>query len=577
MDTSCIDWAQRLVERRSLVPPPIYEDEAEAALAVFKSLKMVDAPKVWDGGKLRFQTFGETCDEWVFDLVRAIFGAADSDNGRRQIREAFLLISKKNGKSTLAAGIMVTALIRNWRHEQELLILAPTMEVADNAFGPARAMVENDENLMVLLHVQVHLSQITHRVTKAVLKVVAADSGTVSGSKAGFVLVDELWMFGMKHDADAMFREATGGLSARPEGFIIWLSTQSDREPAGVFKTKLQYFRDVRDGIIDDPESLPILYEFPESMIANKAYLDPEWFYITNPHMGRSVSAEWIAAELKKVINATGSELQVFLAKHLNVEIGMRLSHDRWRGADYWEAAAEPGLTLPDLLARCEVAVIGIDGGGLDDLLGLCVMGREKETRRWLVWTQAICSRDVLLIRQDIASRLEDFEKAGDVKFLEEFDAMDCLGEIVDQVEAAGLLPAKHAVAVDPNNASDIFEMLGKRGIVEPKLFRVLQGRRLTPAINRLPGKLKHKTLLHSGSPMMNWCVSNAKCVRSGNDMLVTKQVSGSAKIDPVIALLNATIVMSFNPVAEPKPESVYEKMARDRAVAKAAAQQQAA
>src|SRR5690606_25860829 len=301
--------------------------------------------------------------EWVFDLVRSIFGAYDVETGRRLITEWFVCVPKKNSKSSIAAGIMMTALILNWRESAEFTILAPTIEVASNAFAPARDMVRKDDDLDALMQVQTNIRTITHRNNHATLKVVAADANTVGGKKSVGTLVDEIWLMGKQANAENMLREAIGGLASRPEGFVIYLTTQSDEPPAGVFRQKLQYARDVRDGKIVDKRFVPVIYEFPDEMVERKDHLKPENFHIVNPNMDRSVDREFLEREFLKAKTTGEESLKGFLAKHLNVEIGMNLRSDRWAGADHWDKQAQKGLTLDSILDRSEVVVAGVDGG----------------------------------------------------------------------------------------------------------------------------------------------------------------------------------------------------------------------
>lgn len=543
--TACTDWQKLIVEAKSLIKfAPLFPTAANDGMAVFDDLQIVDAGV----------TFGD-CRPWVRDFAASIFGAyCDIDGhpqaGRRLIRTFFMLISKKNTKSTIGAGIMLTAIIRNWRKEAEYIIISPTKEVADNSFNPIKAAIEADPNLSELFLVQKHIRTVTHRVTNATLKVVAADSQTVSGKKATGILVDEMHEFGKMSKAEDMLLEATGGLMSRPEGFVIYLTTQSSEPPAGVFKKELAYARKVRDGIIEDNSYLPIIYEFPDKIIANKGYLKEENWYITNPNLGLTVDFEHLRQKFKKAGASGEDSLQGVLAKHFNVQIGLDLGSDRWPGADYWlENQSEAVDSIEKVLEMSEVVTVGMDGGGLDDLLGFAIVGRVAGTLdQFVSYSKAWVLESALKLRVEIADRLRDFHNAGELSIITApgQDIFE-LTMILKLVYTSGICAG---MGVDPSRIAAIKTALESAGVPteEPYMVKVSQGWHLYGAILYTERMLSSGNLKHAVQTLMDWCVGNCKVVPRSNAMLVTKEASGKAKIDPVMALFNAMELMSYNP-----------------------------
>jgi phage terminase large subunit-like protein len=189
-------------------------------------------------------------------------------------------------------------------------------------------------------------------------------------------------------------------------------------------------------------------------------------------------------------------------------------------------------------------------------LLGLAVLGREKGTRRWLHWGKAWAHKCVLKLRQEIAPKLHEFEKQGDLVIIDDESSADVEGvaDIVEQVSEAGLLPDEKAIGVDPAGISDIVDELERREFsADPdtgQIIGIKQGWTLTNTIKTTERRVASGDLIHAGQDIMAWAVGNAKVEPRGNAITITKQTSGTAKIDPLMALFNASALMAMNPEA---------------------------
>lgn len=504
-----------------------------------------DAPRMAEAG-----------GEWFREILRIMFGSIDPVSRERWIRELFLLVPKKNSKTTNGALMMLVALLLNPRPAAKFVMTAPVQDVAEIAFEAARGAIELDPVLSKKMHVRQHLKSITHRETKATLEIMTFDPDVLTGQKiSGGALIDELHMVAKMSKAAAAIRQIRGGMLPFPEAFLAFITTQSDGPPVGVFKAELAKARAVRDGR-HEGATLPVLYELPDAIRNHREeWKNPEHWPLVTPNAGRSISIPRLVEDFATAVAAGEDEVRGWASQHLNLEIGLALRSDRWAGADFWEAAADPAITLEMILAECDVATVGVDGGGLDDLLGLAVIGRHRETRRWLSWTRAWAHQSVLERRKSEAARFEDFARDGDLVIVGRMgDDVDELADIVSQVHGSGLMDSDDSgtpeprVGADPFGVGAILEAIVGAGVPRELVVGVSQGWKLGAAIKTTERKLAEGVLVHGGRPMMAWCVGNARVEPKGNAILITKQASGSAKIDPLMALFNAAQLMAMCP-----------------------------
>lgn len=542
---ACPDWWERIKAGQTpMADVPLNQAKAAKALAFFNRLRLPDVPGT--------PALADACGDWFRDILCAFLASEDPQTKQRLVWELLCMVPKKNSKTTYVAALGLTALFMEDAPNRQMLIVAPSQNISERCFDQAQGMIRLDTRLDAIFKVQDHLKSITRRKTGTALDVKTFDTTIVTGEIPILTIIDELHELGKKAKAAAVMQQIRGGGITMQGGQVLMITTQSDEQPSGIWLTELKKARKIRDGKGgSSPILLPMLYEFPQELQRNQDFWRDQrnWRYLL-PNLGRSIDPERLIADYENNGSVSKEVEQIWASQHLNIEIGVGLGDEGWRAAEYWDLCADDTLTLESLIERSEVAVLGADGGGMDDLFGVCVIGREKVTRRWLVWCHAYAHPKVLEIRKEIAPRLRDFEAEGALTFCAATEYVERIAAIAERLRDAGLLPEKNAVGFDPNNIAAFVDALALKQIDGLMLHRLRQGPALSPALWGLEHKLSDDTISHDGSAMMSWSVGNVKIEVKGNGNMATKQAAGRAKIDPVIAMLCAAILMSWNPTA---------------------------
>ena len=483
-------------------------------------------------GHLKGKPF--TLEPWERALVATLFGWKRAD-GTRRYRECFIFIPRKNGKSTIAAGLTLCVLYCDGEGAAECYCVAGDLDQTDMVYGTAAAMVRQNKKLDSISKVRDSRKRIIYR--DSFFRAIPADDKGAHGFNLHFVCGDELHTWPGRELKDTLHT----GTGYRQQPLEVYITT-AGHDLNSICGETYQYACKVRDGQLKDATFLPVIYEAPK---------DADWkleetWKIANPNYGISVRKEYLAQECEKAINTPSYE-NTFRNLHLNQWTEQKT---RWLKMDDWNRCELSGTPIEEKSQVC----LGLDLSITTDLTALCVCKRLPTGGYKAEWRYYIA--------EDRAKRIEDQDRVPYSLWTRQGFIKQTPGKVIDYsfIEADILeICQKYDVlhiGFDPYNARDLTQrLITTHGL---SCVQLRQG----VATLSAPSKELEKWVIegkidHGSNPVAAWNVSNCEIIQdsNGNYKLNKENNKGSKKIDGVAALVFAIAVWNTVPDAG---DSIY-------------------
>lgn len=247
---------------------------------------------------------------WQKYVLGEIFGRLKPD-GTRQYRQGYIEIPKKNGKSTLLAGISLYVLLADGEFGAECYGAASDREQAGIIYREAASMVRNSPSLSKVLEVVDSRKTIIHKASNSFYRVLSADAFRAEGLNIHCLLFDEL--HGQRGDRRLWDALRYGG-AARRQPLVLSITTAGEAN-----KTHLWYEQhDYAERCIADPTFDPTFFGCIYAADRNDDWQDPEVWHKANPSLSHTISVESFAADCREAANSA-TKLSSFLRYRLNI------------------------------------------------------------------------------------------------------------------------------------------------------------------------------------------------------------------------------------------------------------------
>lgn len=492
-------------------------DEQAADLAVdffSQHLRLTDAE--WAGRPFHLESWQAD------DIIRPFFGWKRQD-GTRRYRRCFIWVPRKNGKTELAAGVSLIALLADGEMGGQVYSIASDKEQASLVFNKATAMVAMSPTLSRAL--ECFKPSIFCPELNAAFKPLSGSSSGKHGLSASGIIGDEIheWKNG---DLYTFVHQSTAA-RRQPIEFII--STAGVASGFGFEQWK--YCQRVLAGEIDDAETLIVVY----AADPDDDWTDPKVWAKANPNLGVSVKQDYLAAECEKAKSSPRHEND-FKRYHLNIWTEQAT---RWLPMDIWGAASDRWMQ-PEFEEELvgQLCYGGLDLSSTKDLTAYCLWFPPNEQRtQWRKITRAfIPSLNVdARVKHDGVPYDQWIEKGAiyptdgnaiDYDFIKESVYRDAERFHIEML------------GVDPFGGEQIIIQMRSEGI---NAVKVRQGFLTLSA----PSKELERLVLtgmvdHGGHPVARWCAGNAAVATDPAGNIKPAKDRSTERIDVIAADVTA-------------------------------------
>lgn len=467
----------------------------------------------WAGKNITLELFQKA-------YISALFGFVDRETGLRKYRESMFYVARKNGKSTMLAGIALYMMIADGEAGADCYTVATKKDQAKIVFDEVWHMVQQSPELKK--YIKKRKSDLYFPLTMSKLQPLGKNSDTLDGLNAHLVIMDEL--HGVK-DRN-LYEVMKQSQSARRQPLLVAITTAGTVREC-IFDDMYDYSSKVADGTIKDDTFLPVMYELDN----RNEWKDSIAWRKANPALG---SIKKVADLMQKVERARQNpkDLTGVLCKDFNVREN---SSTAWLTFDTINNEA----TFDISQFKGQWAIGGADLSLTTDLTCSTLLTMDKDHNRYITQMYFLPEDNYLKHIKEDRIPYDKWAEAGLLRLCKgnTINYSDVTAWFIEMVKVHGLQIAW--VYYDSWSARYWVDEMQSYGFT---MVKCIQGAKtLSLPMQHLQADLEAKKVIYNNNPILKWCLSNT-CVeedRNGN-IMPKKSSNPRRRIDGTASLLDA-------------------------------------